>query len=43
MPILKMIGILMIVFVAGVSGYLYVAASKLEREIEAESQNRKEK
>lgn len=42
MPILKIIGILMIVFVSAVGGYLFVNASKLEKQIEAESQGQGE-
>ncbi len=39
MPILKIIGILMMMFVLAIGGYLFVNASSLQEEIEAERQN----
>jgi hypothetical protein len=39
MPILKIIGMLMIISVLAVGGYLFVNASKLEKEIEAEGRD----
>jgi hypothetical protein len=42
MPILKIIGILMIISVSAISGYLFVNASRLEKEIEAEGQDQGE-
>jgi hypothetical protein len=39
MPILKIIGMLMIVSVLAIGGYLFVNASKLEKEIEAEGRD----
>ncbi len=39
MPILKIIGILMIISVLAVGRYLFVNASKLEKEIEAEGRD----
>ncbi len=42
MHILKLIGILMIMFVSAISGYLFVSASKLEKEIQAEGRDRGE-
>lgn len=37
MPILKIIGILMMMFVLAIGGYLFVNVSRLQEEIEAES------
>jgi hypothetical protein len=39
MPILKIIGILMSIAVLAIGGYLFVNASKLEKEIEAEGRD----
>ena len=39
MPILKIIGMLMIISVLAIGGYLFVNASKLEKEIEAEGRD----
>ncbi len=37
MSFLKLLGIVLMVFVSAVAGYLYVQASRLEQEIEAEN------
>ena len=39
MPILKLFGILMMFSVLAIGGYLFVNASKLEKEIEAEGRD----
>ena len=42
MHFLKIFGVLMIIFVSAISGYLFVNASKLEKEIEAEGRDQGE-
>lgn len=42
MHILKIFGILMIIFVSAIGGYLFVSVSKLEKEIEAEGRDQGE-